>query len=114
MADVRLLFDANLSPRLPGAVGDIFPGGETVLRLLPPGTSDAAIYDYAAANSYTAVVTTDQDFDLLALRRRGPRVIRFRRCLKPATAETLLRINERRIRAMHASGTPGELVLLIP
>lgn len=62
---MRLLFDANLSPRLVLRLADLFPGSmhvyETGLE-----RSDVAIWKYAVAEDMT-VVTKDEDFESMAL-----------------------------------------------
>ena len=62
---MRLLFDANLSPRLVARLADLFPGSmhvyETGLE-----RSDVAIWKYAVTAGMT-IVTKDEDFEAMAL-----------------------------------------------
>ena len=59
---MKLLFDANLSPKLVTRLAELFPGlahvFDTGLGRLTP---DTAIWDYAAQNGFT-IVTADSDF----------------------------------------------------
>jgi len=55
---VSLLFDQNLSRRLPTLLAAEFPGSEQVLLA---GADDRAVWAYAAARGL-AVVSTDSDF----------------------------------------------------
>ena len=75
---MKLLFDANLSPKLVKRLADLFPG---LMHVFDTGlmrfTPDAAIWEYAAQNGFT-IVTTDADLVQLS-RVRGfpPKVIRI-------------------------------------
>ena len=62
---MRLLFDQNLSPRLPARLADLFPGS-THSEPAGLGTaSDAAVWAYALANGL-AIVTKDEDYSHLS------------------------------------------------
>ena len=72
---MKLLFDQNLSPKLPTRISDLFPNSEHVLNLALDESPDHAIWDYAKANGF-AIVTKDEDFpDLVALRGHPPKII---------------------------------------
>jgi predicted nuclease of predicted toxin-antitoxin system len=63
---LKLIFDANLSPKLVGRLGDLFPGSVHVFDTgLARSTSDETIWDYAAEQGFT-IVTADSDFLNLA------------------------------------------------
>jgi predicted nuclease of predicted toxin-antitoxin system len=107
----RLLFDANLSPKLVGLLADIFPGSLHVFDSgLARFASDEAIWEFAKARRLI-IVTADSDF--VGLARQGgspPWVVRLENCrYKNAQVEALLRRNSVRIRAMENSS----LALLI-
>jgi len=96
---VKLLFDANLSPKLVRRLADLFPG---LMHVFDTGlvrfTPDAAIWEYAAQNGFT-IVTTDADFIQIS-RTRGfpPKVIRIEKCtFRTAEVEELIRRNAVRI-----------------
>jgi len=95
---VRLLFDENLSARLPAVLEDCYPGSlhlrEAGLRSAP----DSAVWEYAAAHVF-CIVTKDAD-----LRQRSflyghpPKVIwiRLGNC-STKRIETLLRHRARQV-----------------
>lgn len=58
---MKLLFDENLSVRLPVVLGDVYPGSAHVHSCGLGGTDDSAIWQYAKDNGYT-IVSKDSDF----------------------------------------------------
>jgi predicted nuclease of predicted toxin-antitoxin system len=58
---VKLLFDENLSPRLPGVLADAYPGSVHVHTVGLGNGDDSAIWKYAKDNGYT-IVSKDSDF----------------------------------------------------
>ena len=59
---MKLLFDANLSPRLIGRLAALFPDSIHVFDTgLARFTSDEAIWEYARSNGFV-IVTADSDF----------------------------------------------------
>jgi predicted nuclease of predicted toxin-antitoxin system len=58
---MKLLFDENLSPKLPGLLADWFPGASHVRDCGLKGAPDERIWDYARDHGY-AIVTKDSDF----------------------------------------------------
>jgi predicted nuclease of predicted toxin-antitoxin system len=101
----RLLFDANLSPKLVSRLADVFPGSLHVFDTgLAVSVSDEAIWEFAKAHRLI-IVTADSDFIGLA-RQRGspPWVARLENCqYKTSQVEDLLRRNSFRISAMENS-----------
>jgi predicted nuclease of predicted toxin-antitoxin system len=56
---LKLLFDANLSPKLVRRLADLFPGLAHVIDTgLAQFTLNTVIWDYAALNGFTIVTTT--------------------------------------------------------
>ena len=90
---MKLLFDANLSPKLVGRLGELFPGSAHVFDTgLARSTSDEKIWQFAAAEGFT-IVTADSDFLGLA-RSRGnpPKVVHLENCdYRTSQVESLLR-----------------------
>jgi len=90
---VKLLFDANLSPKLVGRLAELFPGSSHIVDVgLERFTPDVRIWEYAKANGFT-IMTADADFIQLA-RERGhpPKVVRIERCtFRTAEVEALIR-----------------------
>jgi predicted nuclease of predicted toxin-antitoxin system len=58
---VKLLFDENLSPRLPGVLADVYPGSVHVDGCGLGSAEDTAIWRYAKDNGFT-IVSKDSDF----------------------------------------------------
>lgn len=90
---MRLLFDANLSPKLVARLEERFPGSLHVFETgLARNTSDEMIWDFAAGHGLT-IVTTDSDFlDLAKSLGAPPRVVRLENCnYRTSRVEDLLR-----------------------
>ncbi len=90
---MKLLFDANLSPKLVGRLAELFPDSLHVFNTgLARFTSDEAIWEYAKANGFT-IVTADSDFlELASSRGTPPKVIRLENCnYRTSRVEDLLR-----------------------
>lgn len=70
---MKLLFDANLSPRLAQPLRDMFPGSVHISQVGGLAADDVAIWDHARDNGFT-IVSKDSDFHhmsfLLGLCRR--------------------------------------------
>lgn len=96
-----LLFDQNLSPRLPGQPNDVFPGAEHVADAGLADVPDAVVWAYARGRGLT-VVTKDADFnDLAVLTTPPPHVVWLRRgnC-STAEVEAVLRTHATGIRSL--------------
>jgi len=92
---LKLLFDANLSPKLVERLAELFPGSRHVFQTgLASFTSDEAIWEYAASHGFT-IVTADSDFlNLANVRGTPPRVVRLDNCnYRTSEVENLLRRN---------------------
>jgi predicted nuclease of predicted toxin-antitoxin system len=75
---VKLLFDENLSPRLIGALAEVYPGSAHVHQCGLGSTDDAAIWQYAKDNGFT-IVSKDSDFqERSVLQGYPPKVIWLR------------------------------------
>ncbi len=92
---MKLLFDANLSPKLAERLTELFPGSVHVFETgLARFTADIVIWEYAAAHDFT-IVTADSDFtDIAKSRGTPPKVVHLANCNYSTTrAEELLRRN---------------------
>jgi predicted nuclease of predicted toxin-antitoxin system len=75
---VKLLFDENLSPRLTGALADVYPGSAHVHQCGLGSADDTAIWQYAKDNGFT-IVSKDSDFqERSVLRGHPPKIIWLR------------------------------------
>lgn len=63
---MKLLFDQNLSPRLPKLLADIFPGSAHIREFGMKEATDTQIWAYAKANGF-AIVSKDSDFQARSL-----------------------------------------------
>jgi predicted nuclease of predicted toxin-antitoxin system len=102
---LRLLFDANLSPRLVGLLAELFPDSVHVFDTgLARFTSDESIWEYAKNNGLV-IVTADADFlDLAESRGSPPKIVRLENCnYRTAQAAELLRRNALRIGELEQS-----------
>jgi predicted nuclease of predicted toxin-antitoxin system len=96
---LKLIFDANLSPKLVGRLAHLFPDSVHVFEIgLERLTSDQAIWEYARSHGFV-IVTADSDFLWLATDRGSPpKVVRLENCnYKTTIVEDLLRRNAVRI-----------------
>lgn len=90
---MKLLFDANLSPKLVGRLAQLFPDSVHVFDTgLARSTSDETIWEYAGTNGFT-IVTADSDFlDFARSRGAPPKVIHLENCnYRSSQVEDLLR-----------------------
>jgi predicted nuclease of predicted toxin-antitoxin system len=110
---VSLLFDQNLSRRLPALLAAEFPGSEQVFLAGLATAGDRAIWAYAAARGL-AVVSKDEDFaKLSAALGPPPKVIWLRIGNGPTrVVDSLLRAREADVKAFLAD--PSAAVLELP
>lgn len=109
---MSLLFDQNLSRRLPGLLAAEFPGSEHVLGSGLCEADDRTVWEYAAVRGL-AVVSKDADFaSLSAALGSPPKVIWVRIGNGPShRVIALLRSRESDILAFLADPTTGLLEL---
>ena len=89
---MKLLFDENLSPKLPRLLADLFPDSLHVRDVGMKATADPIVWDYAKDNDF-AIFSKDADMhDLSLLFGTPPKVIwiRLGNC-STSQAENLLR-----------------------
>ncbi len=110
---MSLLFDQNLSRRLPALLATEFPGSEQVLVAGLAGASDQAVWAYVAARGL-AVVSKDVDFrNLSATLGPPPKVIWLRVRNGPTrVVEALMRSRAADIQAFLVD--PGSALLELP
>jgi predicted nuclease of predicted toxin-antitoxin system len=68
---MKLLFDQNLSPRLPSLLADIYPNSVHVREVGMSEADDSEIWDYAKASGFV-IVSKDSDFQQRSLLLGGP------------------------------------------
>ncbi len=107
---MKLLFDENLSPKLPNRLRDLFPNSLHVRDVGMKATIDPMVWDYAKDNDLT-IVSKDSDMhDLSLVFGNPPKVIwlRLGNC-STLQVENLLR---REFRAMELFYSDETLSLL--
>lgn len=76
---MKLLFDQNLSPKLPIYVKDLFNESAHLQDLGLDKSNDLLVWEYAKTNSFT-IITKDSDFNnIISLFGFPPKVIWLRR-----------------------------------
>ena len=63
---MRLLFDQNLSDRLPGRLSDLYPNSIHVKSISLDEAEDSTVWDYALAHGFT-IVSKDSDFQMRSI-----------------------------------------------
>jgi predicted nuclease of predicted toxin-antitoxin system len=63
---MKLLFDENLSPKLSGFLGPLFPDSTHVRECGLRGQSDVDVWEYARAKGFT-IVSKDSDLQMRSL-----------------------------------------------
>ena len=89
---MKLLFDENLSVRLPGVLADVYPGSKHVHHCGLGSADDSSIWQYAKDHSFT-IVSKDSDFqERSVLYGHPPKLIWLRAAnCTSAEIESLLR-----------------------
>lgn len=109
---MKLLFDENLSPKLPSLLTAIFPGSAHVRECGLLGHTDEEVWEYARSNGFT-IVSKDSDFQQRSLLHgHPPKVVWLR--LGNCTRQKLIQLitqHEQDIRSLDAE--PHESVLVL-
>jgi predicted nuclease of predicted toxin-antitoxin system len=109
---MKLLFDENLSPKLPRLLTSQFPGSLHLRDCGLKGATDEEIWEYARANGFT-IVSKDSDFYQRSLFYGSPPKfvwLRIGNCTRDDLV-ALLAIHEQEILALDAD--PFESVLVL-
>ena len=109
---MTLLFDQNLSPRLPKLLHDIFPGSMHVREAGLHEADDALVWDYAKQHSH-AIVSKDSDFQQRSLLLGAPPKfiwLRLGNC-SVADSAALLRTHSASIHTFDAEPAQSHLML---
>jgi predicted nuclease of predicted toxin-antitoxin system len=108
---MKLLFDENLSPKLPPLVAAAFPGSKHIRELGLKGHADEEIWNYAEANGFT-VISKDKDFYQRAMLYGSPPKFIWL-ALGNCTRDDLLALIRRHEREILAFETSLESVLVL-
>lgn len=109
---MKLLFDQNLSPKLVGALSDLYPGSGHVQQFGLDCADDDAVWSHARDHGYV-IVTKDADFSNMAVVRGTPPKVIWLLIGNCATAqvEALLRTNHTSVEAFGQDPTISTLSL---
>ena len=78
---MKLLFDANLSPRLVARLAELFPESMHVFQTgLERFTSDETIWEYVRANEFVIVMADVHFWRLAGQRGAPPKIVRIENC----------------------------------
>ena len=109
---MKLLFDQNLSPRLPHLLADIYPASMHVREVGLRDADDIVIWEYAKANGF-ALVSKDSDFQQRSLLLGAPPKfvwLRVGNCTV-VTTEILPRRHSAAIHTFNLDDTKSHLIL---
>ncbi len=109
---MKLLFDENLSPKLPHLLTTLFPGSVHVRRRGLLGHSDEEVWAYARDHACT-VVSKDSDFQQRSLLYGSPPKLvwlRIGNCTRQQIVQ-LLTAHEQNLHALHTD--PFETILVL-
>ncbi len=109
---MKLLFDENLSPKLPRLLAAQFPGSVHLRDCGLKGATDERIWEYVRVNGFT-IVSKDSDFYQRSLFYGSPPKfvwLRIGNCTRAALL-TLLTRHAQDIHALDADPTEAVLVL---
>src|SRR2546426_10071278 len=70
---MKLLFDQNLSPRLPHLLADLYPNSAHIRELGMRDATDTEIWNYAKAHGFV-IVSKDSDFQAQSVVWASPQV----------------------------------------
>jgi predicted nuclease of predicted toxin-antitoxin system len=101
---MKLLFDENISPKLPHLLGVLFPGSAHVRDCGLKGKSDEEIWAYARIHGYN-LVSKDSDFELRSVLLGSPPKLLWIRLGNCTTIQlaNLLRDNHQAVQAWEAA-----------
>ena len=108
---MKLLFDENLSPKLPHLVAAAFPGSQHVREFGLKGKTDEEIWFYAGSNGF-AIVSKDKDFYQRSLLYGSPPKCIWL-CLGNCTRDDLLALLQRHEPDIRTFETSSESVLIL-
>ena len=106
---MKLLFDENLSPKLPRLLATLFPDSAHARECGLLGLPDEDVWEYARANGFT-IVSKDSDFQQRSLLYGHPPKIVWLR-IGNCTRQQLVTTHEQDIRALDADSFGAALVL---
>jgi predicted nuclease of predicted toxin-antitoxin system len=110
---MKLLFDHNLSPRIPAVLSPEFPGSKHLYELGLDRAADLEVWEFAKANDY-CIVSKDSDFSDWGQVFGFPPAIIWVRTGNCSTKELITKLRRKTdvIRSLGKDGQSWILVLL--
>ena len=108
---MKLLFDENLSFKLPGLLVSSFPGSQHVRNASLKGATDEQIWEYAKSNGFT-IVSKDKDFYQRSLFYGHPPKFVWLR-LGNCTRDDVLKLVQRHVQDIIAFEASPESILIL-
>jgi predicted nuclease of predicted toxin-antitoxin system len=96
---VKLLFDENVSPRLPDLLSGEFPGSTHVRSVGLLGADDGAVWTYARSHDF-AIVSKDNDFRQRSFLEGAPPKIIWLRVGNAGTAALAVLLRREQVRIL--------------
>ena len=109
---MKLLFDENLSRRLPARISDLFAGSAHVVEFNLLESPDQLIWKFARDNGF-AIITADADFHRMAAELGAPPKVIWLRGCDYATAVAQELIRSQAIRIAEFLRDPEHAVLIL-
>lgn len=109
---MKLLFDENLSPRLPELLEEIYPGSVHVRDCGLKQASDTAVWEYAKSQGYT-IVSKDSDFQERSVLWGGPPKVIWVRIPNCGVADVAGILSDSRIRVERFITLDAETCLIL-
>lgn len=110
---MRLLFDQNLSPRLPWLLRDVFPGSIHVREIGMHESDDAAVWEYARENGFV-IVSKDSDFQQRSLLLGPPPKFVWLRLGNCSVADSAQLLHQYAAAIFALDADPNESHLMLP
>jgi len=110
---VSLLFDQNLSRRLPALLAAEFPGSEQVIRAGLAGADDRTVWSFAAAHGF-AIVSKDSDFQKLSAALGPPPKVVWLRVGNGPTRDIVALLRTRAVDVLAFLADPAAALLELP
>ena len=109
---MKLLFDENLSPKLPRLLATLFPGSVHVRECGLLGQTDEDVWEYARTNGFI-IVSKDSDFQQRSLLHGHPPKIVWLR-IGNCTSRQLVQLVTTHEQDIHSLGAdPFESILVL-
>ena len=110
---MKLLFDQNLSPRLPHLLRDLYPGSVHVRELGLTEADDAVIWEHALKHGFV-IVSKDSDFQQRSLLHGVPPQFIWLRLGNCSVAESGDLLRTYSVTIHEFGGDPAQSHLMLP